>query len=206
MHLLTFFLFGIVAVFGNRTPSISRRWWNRSSNYRTPFHNSKPVHYKSSYKFVSEENLSTRSATKEDPSPLSPCKNDAENCDGIVDALGVCVCGKEIRTLGFVGTYSDSSCTEVVEELPRPKIPTEACFHLSAFYWKSLFAPKTVSIRVSCLPGNTGANFKLWNGLNCEGESVAEANVYPDQCVYGGLETFLRGRDIWVIDETCTVP
>ena len=65
-------------------------------------------------------------------------KNDAENCDGIYDALGICVCGKEIRTLGFVGTYSDSSCTEVVEELPRPKIPTEACFHLSAFYWKSL--------------------------------------------------------------------
>ena len=146
------------------------------------------------------------SATKEDPTPLSPCKNDAEKCDGIVDALGICVCGKEIRTLGFVGTYSDSSCTEVVEELPRPKIPTEACFHLSAFYWKSLFAPKTVSVRVSCLPGNTGANFKLWNGLNCEGESVAEANVFPDQCVYGGLETFLRGRDIWVIDETCTVP
>lgn len=138
--------------------------------------------------------------------PLTLCKNSAENCEGIYDALGVCVCGKEIRTLGFIGTYSDSDCTEVVEELPRPKIATEACFHLSAFYWKSLFAPKTVSIRVSCLPGNTGANFKLWNGLNCEGQSVAEANVYPNQCVKGGLETFLRGRDIWVIDETCTVP
>ena len=145
-------------------------------------------------------------AEADNATPLTPCKNSAENCEGIYDALGVCVCGKEIRTLGFVGTYSDSDCTEVVEELPRPKIPTEACFHLSAFYWKSLFAPKTVSIRVSCLPGNTGANFKLWNGLNCEGESVAEANVYPNQCVKGGLETFLRGRDIWVIDETCTVP
>ena len=75
-------------------------------------------------------------AAKVDPTPLTPCKNVAENCDGIYDALGICVCGKEIRTLGFVGTYSDSSCTEVVEELPRPKIPTEACFHISAFYWK----------------------------------------------------------------------
>merc|ERR1711963_136173 len=191
---------------GYRAPSISRQWWNRNSKYQKNFHNQKPMHYKSSYQFVTSDTPATKTVTKVVPTPLTPCKNDAENCDGIYDALGICVCGKEIRTLGFVGTYSDSACTEVVEELPRPKIPTEACFHLSAFYWKSLFAPKTVSIRVSCLPGNTGANFRLWNDLNCEGESVAEANVFPNQCVYGGLETFLRGRDIWVIDETCTIP
>ena len=151
--------------------------------------------------------LSTEITDK--PTPLTPCKNEADDCDGIYDALGGCVCGAEIRTIAFVGTYSDQNCTELVEKLPRPKLPTEACFNLNAYFWKSLFAPHLFSLKVTCLKNeagvNIGANFQLWDGKNCDPDDfVAEANVYPGQCAYGGLETYMRGKDIWVYDDTCT--
>ena len=27
---------------------------------------------------------------------------------------------------------------------------------------------------------------------------------YPGQCVHGDLEKYMRGKDIWVYDDTCT--
>ena len=144
------------------------------------------------------------------PTPLTPCVNSADDCNGIYDALGMCVCGSEIRTVAFAGTFTDSNCTDLVERLPRPKLPLNACFHLQTYFWKSLFAPKLFGLKVSCIKdktgANIGANFKLWEGKGCISDNfVAEADVFPGQCVKGDLESFIRGKDIWVLDDTCTV-
>ena len=125
-----------------------------------------------------------------------------------MDALGICVCGSEIRTLRFIGTYKDENCTDLETKLPQPPIAIDACFH---FQLPGI--NKTFSIKVSCIQNynlnskkyNVGANFKLWNGLNCQDEDfAAEANVIPNVCVFGALESFVREKNIWVIDETCT--
>ena len=130
--------------------------------------------------------------------PFTLCKNEVDNCDGVVDALGMCVCGSEIRKLLFRGTFSDDNCTDLVEELPQLPIAMDACFHFPA-------GEKIYSIKVSCLINEVGANFQLWDGQNCgPGDPVAEANVFPDRCIYGDLESFVRGRDIWVVDNTCS--
>merc|ERR1712080_220631 len=131
-----------------------------------------------------------KSDSSSEPIPLTPCRNEVDSCDGIYDALGICVCGSEIRTLAFAGTYSDNKCTDLVEKLPTPKIPTEACFHLKTFFWKSLFSSHLFSLKVSCIKDSTGANsgakFQLWDGENCNPDDfVAEANVYPGQCNFG---------------------
>ena len=131
------------------------------------------------------------------PTPFTLCKSSFFDCDGVYDGTGRCVCGSEVRTVRFIGTFKDKDCTIEREKLPQFPIAMDACFHLP-------FGDKMYSIKVSCLKDRIGANFRMWDGLDCNSDNVAEATVYPDTCVFGGLETYVRGDDTWVIDDTCS--
>ena len=132
------------------------------------------------------------------PTPFTPCKSRFHNCDGVFDGSGRCVCGSEVRTLLFQGTFRDQDCTDSLQELPQLPIAMDACFHYP------LPNGTMYSIMVSCLKDEIGANFRMWNSLDCKSNKVAEVNTYPGKCVLGELESYVRGFDTWVIDDTCS--
>ena len=140
--------------------------------------------------------VSARSTGEDDkgPTPFTLCKSYFHACDGVYDATGRCVCGSEVRTLRY-RTFTDEKCTDLQEALPQLPVATDVCFHFN----------DNLSIKVSCLKGNkVGAKINFWNGLSCDSEPVAETTVYPNTCVFGGLETYVRGVDTWVSDNTCS--
>jgi len=130
--------------------------------------------------------------------PFTLCKSKFYDCNGVYDGSGRCVCGTEVRKLLFKGTFKDKDCTVLREELPELPIAMDACFHYP------LDNGTTLAIRVSCLKDEVGANFKMWRNLDCESEHVAEVTVYPNRCVFGGLESYVSGLNTWVIDHTCS--
>ena len=132
------------------------------------------------------------------PTPYTLCRSNFHQCDGVFDGTGRCVCGSEVRTLLFQGTFKDQYCSEPVQKLPQIPIATDACFHYP------LPNGTEFSIMVSCLKNEVGANFRMWRGLGCTSEPVAEVNTYPGKCVLGELETYVRGFDTWVLDDTCS--
>ena len=140
--------------------------------------------------------MSARSTGEDDkgPEPFTLCKSYFFACDGVYDATGRCVCGSEIRIFRY-STFKDNTCTDLQEALPQLPIATDVCFHFN----------DNLSIKVSCLKGDkTGAKINFWDGLSCESEPVAETTVYPNTCIFGGLETYVRGVDTWVNDDTCS--
>ena len=82
--------------------------------------------------------------------------------------------------------------------MPQIPIAMDACFHYP------LPNGTEFSIMVSCLQNEVGANFRMWRGLGCTSEPVAEVNTNPGNCVLGELETYVRGFDTWVLDDTCS--
>jgi len=132
------------------------------------------------------------------PTPFTLCRSKFYDCNGVYDGSGRCVCGSEVRKLLFKGTFEDNSCTVLREELPELPIAMDACFHYP------LENGTTLSITVSCLKNEVGANFKMWRNLDCTSEHVAEVTVYPNRCVFGGLESYVSGSNTWVVDNTCS--
>ena len=132
------------------------------------------------------------------PQPFTLCKSRFHNCEGVFDGSGRCVCGSEVRTLLFQGTFKNDDCSESLQELPQLPIAMDACFHYP------LPNGTMYAIMVSCLTEEVGAKFQMWTSLDCKSNKVAEVNTYPGKCVLGELESFVRGFDTWVIDDTCS--
>ena len=132
------------------------------------------------------------------PAPFTLCKSTFHNCDGVYDGSGRCVCGSEVRRLLFQGTFRNQDCTNPLQKLPQLPIAMDACFHYP------LPNGTMYSIKVSCLKDEIGANFQMWKSLDCKSDKVAEVDTYPGRCVLGELESFVRGFDTWVIDDTCS--
>lgn len=130
--------------------------------------------------------------------PFTLCKSKFFDCTGVYDGSGRCVCGSGVRKLLFRGTFNDRDCTDIREELPELQIAMDACFHYP------LENGTMLPMKVSCLTEEVGASFKLWTSANCENEPVAEVKVYPNTCVFGGLESYVSGANTWVIDNTCS--
>ena len=142
--------------------------------------------------------FSAQLATIKGPTPYTLCRSKFHQCDGVIDGTGRCVCGSEVRKLLFQGTFSDQDCSIPVQKLPQIPIAMDACFHYP------LPNGTQFSIMVSCLKDKVGANFKMWRGLGCNSEPVAEVNTFPGKCVLGKLETYVRGFNTWVLDDTCS--
>ena len=142
--------------------------------------------------------ISTKPKKPSAPTPYTLCRSKFWECEGVYDGTGRCVCGSEVRKLLFQGTFKDISCTVPIDQLPQIPIAMDACFHYP------LPNGTEYSIMVSCLKGEAGANFKMWRGFGCNTDIVADVNTYPGRCVLGNLETYVRGYDTWVIDDTCS--
>jgi len=139
-----------------------------------------------------------RSSIQASPAPFTLCKSKFFGCTGVYDGSGRCVCGSEVRTLLHKGTFNDRDCTNLREEVSELPIAMDSCFHYP------LENGTVLPIKVTCLKDQIGASFKMYSSPNCQSEPIAEEKVYPNRCVFGGLESYVSGANTWVIDNTCS--
>ena len=139
-----------------------------------------------------------RSSIQASPAPFTLCKSTFFGCNGVYDGSGRCVCGSEVRTLLHKGTFNDRDCTNLREEVSELPIAMDSCFHYP------LENGTVLPIKVSCLKDEIGASFKMYSSPNCQSEPIVEEKVYPNRCVFGGLESYVSGANTWVVDNTCS--